>query len=216
MKTLRYGAALLISLGSTFAQTDRVPSGTEITVRTNSRIEAKDSNQGRIYTAVVDRDVRDGSGNVVVPRGSDAELIIRNTSNHEVTLDLESVNVNGRRYVVSTTDEVVSTRGEEKEGVGTNRRTAKYAGGGAVIGSIIGAIAGGGKGAAIGAIAGGGAGAVGQTVTRGRDVNVPAESLLTFRLDKSLRVGGPDRGRDRDGVHYHDYDRDSRDNRDNR
>jgi hypothetical protein len=88
--------------------------------------------------------------------------------------------------------------------VGANKRTAKYAGGGAIIGSIIGAIAGGGKGAAIGALAGGGAGAIGQTVTRGRQVSVPAESMLTFRLDRSLRVGGPDRGRDRDGAHYHD------------
>src|SRR6185369_892734 len=113
------------------------------------------------------------------------------------------------RYALRADAERIDSR----SAVGSNRRTGKYAGGGAVIGSIIGAIAGGGKGAAIGAVAGGGAGAVGQTVTRGRDVNVPAESLLTFRLDKSLRVGGPDRGRDRDGVHYHDYDRDNRDNR---
>jgi len=204
MKTLRY-AALTISLAvAALAQTDRVPSGTEITIRTNGRIDAKNANQGRIYTAVVDKDVRDGAGNVVIPRGSDAELIIRSTSNRELLLDLESVTVSGRRYVVSTSDETVSSRGDDKDGVGMNKRTAKYAGGGAAIGSIIGAIAGGGKGAAIGAIAGGGAGAVGQTVTRGRKVNVPAESLLTFRLDQSLRVGGPDRGRDRNGAHYHD------------
>jgi hypothetical protein len=210
MTSLRYVAALTVTLAaSAWAQQDTVRSGTEITVRTNGRIEAKNSNQGRIYTGVVDRDVRDGSGNVVIPRGSDAELIIRSTD-RELQLDLESVNVNGRRYVVSTSDEVISQRGNEKDGVGANQRTAKYAGGGAVIGSIIGAIAGGGKGATIGALAGGGAGAVGQTVTRGRNVNVPAESLLTFRLDQSLRVGGPDRGRDRNGAHYHDYN-----NRDN-
>jgi len=204
MSNLRYAAALAITLGVTaWAEQDRVPSGTEITVRTNNRIEAKDSNTGRIYTAVVDRDVRDASGNVVIPRGADAELIVRSTANHELQLDLESVNANGRRYVVSTSDEVISPEGQ-KEGVGANKRTAKYAGGGAIVGSIIGAIAGGGKGAAIGAIAGGGAGAIGQTATRGRQVNVPAESLLTFRLDRSLRLGGPDRGRDRDGAHYHD------------
>ena len=206
MTTLRYAAALTVTLAvSAWAQQDRVPSGTEITVRTNGRIEAKNSNQGRIYRGVVDRDVRDRSGNVVIRRGSDAELIIRSTSNRELQLDLESVSVDGRRYVVSTSDEVVASKGNEKDGVGVNKRTAKYTGGGAVIGSIIGAIAGGGKGAAIGALAGGGAGAVGQTVTRGRNVNVPAESLLTFRLDQPLRVGGPDRGRDRKGQHYHDY-----------
>ncbi len=219
MTKLQNTAALILTLGMTaWGQQDRVPSGTEITIRTNGRIEAKDSNQGRIYTAVVDRDVRDNSGSVVIPRGSDAELIIRSTSNRELQLDLESVNVNGRRYVVSTTDEAIASQGE-KEGVGANKRTAKYAGGGAILGSIIGAIAGGGKGAAIGAIAGGGAGAVGQTVTRGRNVDVPSETLITFRLDQPLRIGGADRGRNRDGQHYHDenYYRDSdRDNnRDN-
>ncbi len=205
MKNLRYVAALTVAVGvSAWGQQDRVPSGTEITVRTNGRIEAKNTNQGRIYSAVVDRDVRDGSGNVVIRRGADAELIIRGTSNRELQLDLESVNVDGRRYVVSTTDEVISSQGTDKDGVGANQRTAKYAGGGAVIGSIIGAIAGGGKGAAIGALAGGGAGAIGQTATRGRRVSVPAESLLTFRLDRTLRVGDADRGRNRKGVHYHD------------
>lgn len=206
MTTLRYAAALTVTLAATaWSQQDRVPSGTEITVRTNDRIEAKNSNQGRIYRGVVDQDVQDRSGNVVIRRGSDAELIIRSTSNRELQLDLESVNVDGRRYVVSTSDEVISSEGTNKDGVGANKRTAKYTGGGAIIGSIIGAIAGGGKGAAIGAIAGGGAGAIGQTVTRGRNVKVPAESLLTFRLDQPLRVGGPDRGRDRKGQHYHDY-----------
>lgn len=205
MTKFRYVMGFTIVFGvSAWAQQDRIPSGTEITVRTNGRIVARNSNQGRIYSAVIDRDVQDRAGNVVIPRGSDAEMIIRSTSNRELQLDLESVNVNGRRYVVSTTDEVISG-GNEKEGVGANRRTAKYAGGGALLGSIIGAIAGGGKGAAIGALAGGGAGAIGQTVTRGRNVDVPAESLLTFRLDQALRVGGPDRGRDRNGVHYHDY-----------
>ena len=206
MKNLRNVVALTVVLGvSAWAQQDRVPSGTEITVRTNGRIDAKNTNQGRIYSAVVDRDVRDGSGNVVIRRGADAELIIRSSSNRELQLDLESVSVDGRRYVVSTTDEVISSEGDRKDGVGANQRTAKYAGGGAVIGSIIGAIAGGGKGAAIGAIAGGGAGAIWQTATRGRQVNVPAESLLTFRLDRPLRVGDADRGRDRNGAHYHDY-----------
>ncbi len=206
MTNLRYVAALTVVFGvSAWAQQDRVPSGTEITVRTNGRIEAKNTNQGRIYNAVVDRDVRDGSGNVVIRRGADAELIVRSTSNRELQLDLESVSVDGRRYVVSTTDEVISSQGNDKDGVGANQRTAKYTGGGAVIGSIIGAIAGGGKGAAIGALAGGGAGAIGQTATRGRQVSVPAESLLTFRLDRPLRVGEADRGRDRNGAHYHDY-----------
>jgi hypothetical protein len=78
-----------------------------------------------------------------------------------------------------------------------------------VIGAIVGAIAGGGKGAAIGAASGAGAGAVGQTVTRGRNVRLPAESLITFRLDRGLNVA-IDRGTMRDGHHYHGYYREDR------
>jgi outer membrane lipoprotein SlyB len=80
-------------------------------------------------------------------------------------------------------------------------------GGGAVFGTLLGAIAGGGKGAAIGALAGGAAGAAGQSVTRGHDVRVPAESILTFRLDEPLRMAvdpyTQDRGYDENGYHYH-------------
>ena len=78
---------------------------------------------------------------------------------------------------------------------GDNRRprldnnTAAYVGGGALLGTIIGAIAGGGKGAAIGAAAGAAAGA-GAVVYRGRLINVPAGSQLTFRLDEGLTMGG--------------------------
>jgi len=141
----------------------------------------------------------------MIPSGSHAELILRNSTRDEVVLDLESVDVHGQRYAVSTENESVQAGSGEKQGVGANRRTGKYVGGGAVIGSIIGAIAGGGKGAAIGAAAGAGAGAVGQTVTRGGNVRVPAESLITFRLDRDLRVGIRDEGYDRNGYHYHRY-----------
>jgi len=196
------GLAVGLSLVAS-AQSNTVPSGTEITVRTNESIDAKSSNDGRIYKGVVDRDVLDSSGRVLVPRGSDAELIVRNTSNKNLTLDLESVTVNGRRYVVSTSDQSVAGTGSEKEGVGKNKRTGKYVGGGALAGTIIGAIAGGGKGAAIGAIAGAGAGAAGQTITKGGTVHVPAESLVTFRLDRPLTIGGADTGYDRNGQHYH-------------
>jgi hypothetical protein len=185
------------------AQSHTVPSGAEITVRTNETIDAKSSNDGRIYRGVVDRDVLDGSGRVMIPRGSDAELIVRNTSDKNLVLDLDSVTVNGRRYVVSTSNESVAGTGSDKDGVGKNKRTGKFVGGGALAGTIIGAIAGGGKGAAIGAIAGAGAGAAGQTITKGGAVRVPAESLVTFRLDRPLAMGGPDPGYDRNGEHHH-------------
>jgi len=201
-------ALLTLSLSAS-AQTDRLPVGTNITVRTNSSIDLRNPpSDERIYTGVVDQDVRDPrDGSVSIPRGSEAELVVRNLGERDVALDLESVTVNGRRYIVSTYDQPVAGDADRKSGVGKNERTAKYMGGGAVLGTIIGAIAGGGKGAAIGAAAGAGAGAATQTMTRGSSVKVPSESLLTFRLDRPLVVGtgeaSRDRGYTRDGYHYH-------------
>lgn len=49
------------------------------------------------------------------------------------------------------------------------------------------------------------AGAGGQILTRGRAVRIPAESLLTFRIERPLDMGIVDPGYTRDGVHYHNY-----------
>jgi hypothetical protein len=165
------------------AQSDRVPAGTEITVRTNETIDGRSPSDYRVYSGTIDRDVTNRNGQVLIPRGSQAELILRDADSRDVILDLESITVNGERFAVASTPERVPAE-SSKEGVGANQRTGKYVGGGAVIGAIIGAVAGGGKGAAIGAATGAGAGAVGQTVTRGHNVRLPTESLISFRLDR--------------------------------
>jgi uncharacterized protein YcfJ len=106
-------------------------------------------------------------------------------NNGDLILDVDSITVEGRRYRVSTADQELEN---QRQGIGGNRRTGEFVGSGAVLGAIIGAIAGGGKGAAIGAGAGAGAGAVTQIVTRGKEVHVPAESMIRFRLDRPLRL----------------------------
>lgn len=198
MKTSAGGVILLAA--SMWAQTNTVPAGTKIEVRTNDTIDMKNSSDGRIFSGVVNQDVMDSAGNLVIPRGANAELIVRNVSSKDMAVDLESVSANGRRYVVAASE---YDRGS-KDGLGANKRTGKYVGGGAAIGAIIGAIAGGGKGAAIGALGGGAAGAGAQVLTRGRSVRIPAESVLTFRLEQPLQVGpGQDNGYTRRGRHYH-------------
>jgi hypothetical protein len=92
--------------------------------------------------------------------------------------------VDGKQYRLDTVD--LAQKG--RDGVGANKRTAEFTGGGAAVGAIIGAIAGGGKGAAIGAGSGAGAGALTQIVTKGGSIKVPVESLLTFKLERALRV----------------------------
>lgn len=162
-----------------------LPAGTEIAVRTNEPIDVKDLVEGQTFSAQIDQDVRDADGLVAIPRGSDAPLVARRVQKGDISLDVESITVEGRRYRVSTADQEIENR---RQGIGGNKRTGEFVGGGAVLGAIIGAIAGGGKGAAIGALAGAGAGAATQIITRGKEVHVPAETVLRFRLEQPLRL----------------------------
>lgn len=187
------------------AEVDMVPPGAEIVVRTNEPIEIREWDRGRVYYGELARDVYATDGDLAFPRGTQVEMIVRQLGDREMALDLEAINTNGRRFTVETSGQEFDTRGG-RPGVGENRRTGKFVGGGALIGSIIGAIAGGGKGAAIGAAAGAAGGAGAQMATRGREIHIPSESLLTFRLERPLRyVEGPDNGYMRNGRHYHDY-----------
>jgi len=167
-----------------------LPVGTEISVRTNEDINAQTAVEGRTYSAVIDREVVDDSGRVAIPRGSDAEMVIRRVregdtlSSGNLMLDLQSVRVNGRRYLISTTD----VQQGDQRGIGKNRRTAELVGGGAVLGTLVGAVAGGGKGALIGALAGAAGGGAVQVLTKGKEIRVPAETELNFRLDQPLQM----------------------------
>jgi hypothetical protein len=168
-----------------------IPSGTQIAIRTNEVIDSSTASQDQKYSAVITKDVLDSSGAIRIPSGSDAQLVILNssaegtTSGSDVALDLDQVTVLGRRYVVSTAD--LDQKGG-RDGIGANKRTATMVGGGAAIGAIIGAIVGGGKGAAIGAGIGAAGGAGTQVLTKGKQVKVPAETVLTFMLDQDLNL----------------------------
>jgi hypothetical protein len=167
-----------------------VPTGTEIAVRTNDAIDSQNASEGQTYSATVLQDIKGTAGETLIPKDSDAQLVIRQvnsggtTGSPQLVLDLQSITVNGRRYRVSTED-VSQT---SKAGIGKNRRTAEMVGGGAVLGTLLGAIAGGGKGAAIGAVAGGAAGGTAQVLTKGKQVKVPAETILRFQLDRPLHL----------------------------
>jgi len=191
----------LCLVSPSLAQTGRLAAGTDIPVRTTEDIRTSNSD-GRVYHGVVDQDIRGTRGYVAIPRGSDVEMVVRRASNNELILDLDSVMINGQRFGVDT-QETTITGADRADGIGANSRTGKYVGGGALLGAIIGAVAGGGKGAAIGAGAGAAAGAGAQILTRGSRVSVPAETLVTFRLDEPMRTPTVDSGYLQDGQHYH-------------
>lgn len=161
-----------------------VPAGTVVSVRLIDSIDSDASRVGETYRASLDQPVV-VNGQTVAPAGSDATIQIvriqqggRITGNEDVTLALSSFTVNGRTFDVNTSNENVSSSSRGKQ-------SAEVIGGGAALGAIIGAIAGGGKGAAIGAGAGGALGA-GTQVLRGQRVKVPSESRLSFTLTRDL------------------------------
>jgi hypothetical protein len=124
--------------------------------------------------------VVDSDGRVLIPKGSKAELSAQ-ANGSKAMLDLSAVTINGQKYRIES-------KGYKQGGVGANKTTAKYAGGGAVAGAVIGALAGGGKGAAIGTLAGGAAGAGAQVLTAGKKIHVPAETELTFKTAQPLEL----------------------------
>lgn len=185
MKTL-VATMLLVAgclLGTALAQTSSVPSGTEIKVRTDTAIPAKPP-AGAAYSASVSDDVPNTAGGIAIPRGSRARLVATSSPDGKDTvLDLRSVTVGGKRYNLVAS-------GGKSEGTGTlgaNKRTAKYVGGGAVVGAVLGALLGGGKGAALGAVLGGGAGAGAQVLT-GKKKGIPAETQLTYKTAQQLTL----------------------------
>ena len=96
-------------------------------------------------------------------------------------LKLTSININGKDQPIETSS---VTRAEKGKG----KRTAVITGGGAGVGALIGGLAGGGKGAAIGAIAGAVAGGAGSAFTGNKNIVLPAESALSFKLEQPLEI----------------------------
>src|SRR4029077_8467468 len=119
-----------------------IPTGTEVVIRTDERIDSKDSSTGQLYAATVSEDVSDAPGGVAIPSGTPAKLVVRDMTgggavhSADLVVDLFSVTVKGHEYRVVSSDVDVNN----KRGVGANRRTAEYGGGGAAIGALLGGI----------------------------------------------------------------------------
>ena len=164
-----------------------LPVGTELRVRLDEDLGSKISRPGDSFTATVADDVR-RDGTVVIAKGArtdgtvvDAKPLGKFAGGARLELRLDRVHSLWGSYPVSTSSIERAERGKGK-------RSAGFIGGGAGFGAIIGGLAGGGKGAAIGALAGGGAGTAGSAFTGNRQIVLPAETLLTFRLEHPVRI----------------------------
>ena len=172
-----------------FRRAARINAGTFIAVRTTQTITSNRAD-GRMFNGVVNDDVWDDYGRLsvpAIPRGSRVLMTVRTRRDGDLVLDLDSIIANGQRYTVNAAPERIESDNSRR-----SDNTAAFAGGGALLGSIIGAVAGGGKGAAVGAAAGAATGL--GIAYSGRDIRVPAGSVLTFQLDQGLVIGRPVRG----------------------
>src|SRR2546426_735296 len=174
-----------------------IPAGTSVSVRTIDSIDSEVNHSGEIFKASLDGPIV-LDGDIVVPSGTDVyiKLVQARSAGHmsgrsELGLELVRMEFQGKSYALAS---------NEYQQVGTSRgkRTAATIGGGAAIGAAIGAIAGGGKGAAIGAGVGAASGTAVQAATKGKQIRIPSETRLDFRLEQPVEVSYfPEKNRSR-------------------
>jgi hypothetical protein len=159
------------------------PVGSAVTVRITERLSSKDDDVGARFTGVLERPLV-SHGQVVFGRGTPVagEVVASKGKGRfkgagDLGIELTAIGENS-----------VHTSEYEKVDKGEGKRTGAFIGGGGGLGALIGGIAGGGKGALIGGLAGAGAGTVGATTGR-RDVVIPSETIITFRLRTPVTHG---------------------------
>ena len=164
-----------------------VPADTPISVVLDETVGSKISTSGQTFAATVETPV-EVSGQVVIPKGARASGIVKDAKaagrfkgGAVLELTLTSVRLDDKNFEIQTSTPLLTTKGKGK-------RTAAMVGGGAGGGAAIGAVAGGGKGAAIGALIGAAAGTGGAGLTGNRDITLPVETRLTFKLLQPLEI----------------------------
>jgi hypothetical protein len=173
------------SLGSQRPRVGRdisLPDGTEIQVRLDQSLTSRTARQEDRFAATVAQSVMQ-DGVAAVPVGTEvqgtivrAEAAERPSRGGRLELAFDSLRFDdGRRVDIDA--RVVSL---EEEGIDKSK-----AGLGALIGGILGAVVDGKQGAVIGGILGGGGTVVAST---GDDVELPAGTVLTLRLDRPAVV----------------------------
>ncbi len=164
-----------------------VPADTVITVVLDEAVGSKISTPGQTFAATVSQPI-EVDGKTAIPKGARATGLVKDAKpagrfkgGAALELTLTSIEVNGTDHEVHTTSPTETSKGKGK-------RTAAMVGGGAGGGALIGGLAGGGKGAIIGGLIGAAAGTGGAGLTGNRDIKLPAETPLTFKLVDPLEI----------------------------
>lgn len=165
-----------------------IAAGTNLTIRINQHISVKHSRAGdRFDGEVVEPVVGDGN-QVVIPKGTSVSGVVVESHRRGhfkgasiLELRLTYLTLNGTRYALDTADLRRTKKGKGK-------RSAAFIGGGAGLGMLVGGVATGGVGLLVGGLAGAGAGTAIGGLTGNRDIEIPAESIVRFKLADNLVV----------------------------
>lgn len=167
-----------------------IPEGTVIPIRITETLDTKTVETNDVFHGALAADLS-VDGLVVLRRGSpivgrvvEAREAAHFKGQALLSLELTDVERGGQKIPVITDNYT-------REGAARGKNTAEKVGGGAGLGAIVGAIAGGGKGAAIGGLAGAAAGTGVNSVTRGEQVVIPTETLINFALQEPVTVRVP-------------------------
>lgn len=161
-----------------------VASGTTIPVTITQQLSAKNNDVGDGFTGELAGPVKTSGGTTVFPRGARVLGTVvgakgRGRFKGEGDLAIQVTSISGTPVSVGIYDR------EEK---GKGKRTTGLIAGGGGGGALLGGLAGGGKGALIGGLIGAGAGTAGAAFTGNKDVVIPAESVVNFRLTAPVTI----------------------------
>lgn len=181
------GRSLAEKVRAAISSEVELPAGTELQVRLSETVGSAQSRAGEKFEATLHASVVVGD-QVVLPKGASFSGRVTNSvpsgrlkTPARLSLTLDSLEWKGATYTVTTSSVTRSVKSHKK-------RNLALIGGGGGAGALIGGLAGGGTGALIGAGAGAAAGTAGAYATGKRDVVLPAETLLTFRLEAPVKI----------------------------
>lgn len=181
------GKSLLPSRSLPQATAITIPAGTPVTVRLQTAVSSATSHSGDRFDAVLDGPLVIG-GNTIAPAGAPASgrVVAASPSGHlehpgMIQIALTSITVNGKAVPVSSSSVIA-------RGASHKKRNLAMIGGGAGGGALIGGLVGGGKGALIGSAIGAGAGTTTAYATGKKDVGFGVERRLTFRITQTATV----------------------------
>jgi hypothetical protein len=164
-----------------------IPEGTSFRVRLLEPLDTRRNRAGDPFTASLDEPLVDGD-RVVVPKGTSftGHIVTSKPSGRfkgraMLALKLDSFTMDGQTYEIQSNN-------SSRVSAGHKKHHWLWIGGGSGGGAAIGAIAAGGTGALIGAGAGAAAGTVGSAITGKRQVSLPAETSLRFRLESPVNL----------------------------